>query len=390
MTAAGPGRRGGARSGPRRVVVAGTAFGRIYLEAVVSAPDSFTLAGIIARGSEYSRACAARYGVPLYTSVDQLPDDIDIACVVVRSGATGGPGADLARALLGRGIHVLQEHPVHATEITACLKAARQGLAAYAVNTLYPNVRSVRQFLAVARHLAGRGSPLFIDAACNSQVAYPLLDILGRVTGTLRPWSFQAWRTDDTAASTQPFRTLVARIGGVPVTLRVQNQMHPDDQDNHALLMHRVSVGYDAGVLGLAETHGPVLWNPRLHSPRDEAGRLVLGGPGTERLDVPSTLILGDHSVPTYQEVFSRIWPEAVVVALRDLCADIDDPSRRASAGQWALGVSLAWRDLTAALGMPELIRPDVPEALPVDLLDTVAWSAVDGGRPADRPVRVP
>lgn len=370
----------------RRVVVAGTAFGRIYLDAVASARDSFTLAGVLARGSEYSRECAERYGAPLYTRVEDIPDDVDIACVVVRSGATGGAGSDIARALLGRGIHVLQEHPVHATEITACLKAAKQGGAAYAVNTLYPNVRPIRQFLAVAEHLRKRQRIQFIDAACNSQVAYPLLDVLGRAAGDLRPWSFSACapRGDrPSSAAGQPFQSLSATIGGVPVTLRVQNQVHPEDPDNHSLLMHRIALGCDAGVLTLADTHGPVLWNPRLHSPRDPTGRLIMSGPGTERLAVESTSILGDQHMRSYHDVFARTWPDAVVVALHDLRRDIADPARRVRSGQWALGVSLAWRDMTERIGMPELIRPETPEPLPVDELRAAARAAVDEAAPS-------
>ncbi|MEM9491094.1 MAG: Gfo/Idh/MocA family oxidoreductase [Myxococcota bacterium] len=359
----------------KRVVVAGTAFGRVYLEGVASAPEEFELAGVLARGSAYSKECAERYGVPLYTAADQIPDDIDIVCVVVRSGATGGPGAEIARALLARGIHVLQEHPVHANEITTCLQAARRGRAAYAVNTLYPNVRPVRQFLAVAHYLRTHQRLQFIDAACNSQVAYPLLDILGRAAGNLRPWSFSecAPRDNSPSAPPQPFHSLTAMLGDVPVTLRVQNQVHPEDPDNHSLLMQSISLGCEAGVLHLADTHGPVLWNARLHSPRDSTDRLLMSGPGTERLAVPSTTILGDRQMRSYHGVFARTWPEAIAVALRDLCADIADPARRIKSGQWALSVSLAWRDLTKRLGMPELIRPPTPQPLPLEDLLSAA-----------------
>ncbi|WP_437904647.1 Gfo/Idh/MocA family oxidoreductase [Sorangium sp. So ce327] len=363
----------------KRVVVAGTAFGRIYLDAVASAQESFTLAGVLGRGSEFSRKCAERYGAPLYTRVEDIPGDIDIVCVVVRSGATGGPGSDLARTLLERGIHVLQEHPVHAAEITACLKAAKRGGAAYAVNTLYPNVRPIRQFLAAAEYIRKRQRIQFIDAACNSQVAYPLLDVIGRAAGDLRPWSFSECAPRGgrpSPVADQPFQSLSATLGGVPVTLRVQNQVHPEDPDNHSLLMHRISLGCDAGVLTLADTHGPVLWNPRMHSPRDPTGRLIMSGPGTDRLAVESTLILGDQHTRSYHDVFARTWPDAVVVALHDLCCDIADPPRRIRSGQWALGVSLAWRDLTERIGMPELIRPETPEPLPVDELRAAARAA--------------
>ncbi|MEV8393534.1 MULTISPECIES: Gfo/Idh/MocA family oxidoreductase [unclassified Streptomyces] len=359
---------------PLRVVVAGTSFGRIYLDAVRSAPERFELAGVLARGSAYSGECAERHGVPLFTSVAQVPDDVDIGCVVVRSGATGGPGSEIAQALLSRGVHVLQEHPVHAAEITECVRAARAGGAAYAVNTLYPDIQPVRRFLAAAGAVRRRQDIRFIDAACNSQVAYPLLDVIGRAVGTLRPWSFAEPRT----VAGQPFLSLNAVVGGVPVTLRVQNQVHPEDPDNHSFLMHRLALGCDGGVLSLADTHGPVLWNARMHAPRDPAGRLVMRGAGTGRLAEPSSTVLGPAATGTFHDVFGELWPDAVRRSLFSLCADIDRPERRARSAQWALGVSRSWADLTTRLGMPELIRPTEPEPLPA----TELTAAVEGLEP--------
>ncbi|MFK0117894.1 Gfo/Idh/MocA family oxidoreductase [Streptomyces sp. NPDC090994] len=365
---------------PLRVVVAGTAFGRIYLDAVRGDPEAFTLTGILAKGGDYSRRLAERSGVPLYTDAARLPDDTDVLCVVVRSGATGGPGSDIARTALRRGIHVLQEHPVHAGELADNLRAARDGDAAYAVGTLYPDLAPVRAFLAAAEVLRARGPVRFLDAACNSQVAYPLLDVLGRAAGTLRPWAFRAQPGPDAelaglTGQPQPFRTLHAVVGGAPVTLRVQNEVHPDDPDNHSHLLHRVSLGTDAGVLTLADTHGPVLFNPRLHAPRDTTGRLVLAGPGTERLATPSTVEL-HPAADSYHDVFAHLWPRAVLAALHRLRDAAADPALRPAAGQWALSVSRCWADLTAQLGLPELIRPPEPPVVPwTDLRDAAASS---------------
>ncbi|UZE15909.1 Gfo/Idh/MocA family oxidoreductase [Pseudomonas sp. B21-054] len=354
----------------KRVIVAGTAFGRIYLQALARAHDRYQLVGILSRGNAYSRACAEHYGVALYETVEQVPDDVDIACVVVRSGATGGVGGDLAQQLLRRGIHVLQEHPVHHREIAVCMQAARQGQAAYAVNTLYPNILAIRRFLAVAAYLHDHHGLAYIEAACNSQVAYPLLDILGRLAGGLRPWTFAA---PAPAFVGQPFTRLDARFNGIPISLRVQNQVHPKDPDNHSFLLHRLEVGCEAGVLSLADTHGPVLWNPRLHASRDSTDRLIMTGPGSERLAGP-TMVLLDPQVPkSYQQVFNQVWPDAVSIALDELCRDIDEPSRRLRSGVWATEVAMAWREMNNLIGMPVLIEPPVPRALPLAELQALA-----------------
>lgn len=363
---------------PLNVVVAGTGFGRVYLTALAAAPAPFRLTGVLANGSDYSRRCAQEYGAPLYTDPAQVPDDTDIVCVVVRSGATGGNGSQLAQSFLRRGMHVLQEHPVHHSEIAACLQAARDGDAAYAVNTLHPNLAPVRRFLAVADYLRANQRLHYIDAASNSQMIYPLLDLIGRAAGGMRPWSFGEALAD---SAKHPFRSLHGSLNGVPLSLRVQNQVHPDDPDNHSFLLGQVSLGCEAGVLILPDLHGPLLWNARLHSPRDDGGRLLMRGPGSERLAVTSTRALGDTDSGDYHHVFEQIWPGAVTYALHELRRDIADPSRRRRAGQWALSVSQAWRDLTHRIGLPELIRPDEPQALPIDELLAAAHSADgDGG----------
>ncbi|MDO3647775.1 Gfo/Idh/MocA family oxidoreductase [Nocardia mangyaensis] len=348
----------------------GTAFGRVYLRAVHDDPD-LELAGVVSRGSAASAGYAKSYGVPHYIGVDELPDDIDIACVAVRAGAAGGDGAKLAQHLLRRGIHVLQEHLLHPDELTDCLRTAREHGVRYRLNAFYPHLPPVRLFLAAAEILRERGRPLHVDAVAGSQVVYSLLDIIGRAVGGLRPWAIAdpvpvpadiAALTD----SSPPYTPLHAVIGGAPVSLRVQNQIHPGDPDNHALLLHRLAIAFEGGVLSLADTHGPVLWSPRLHTGRDATGRLVMGGPGTERLDVSSTEILGAAGEPTFRTVFDQMWPGSVGVALGELRADIADPGRSTAAAQWAATVTALWQRLTTALGPPELIRPPDPEPVPL------------------------
>ncbi|NEE02715.1 Gfo/Idh/MocA family oxidoreductase [Phytoactinopolyspora halotolerans] len=375
-----------------RVLVCGTGFGRIHLRAVHASAD-LDLAGVLSRGSDASRKVAARYGVPCYTSVEELPGDIDIACVAVPSGTGAGDGAQLAQRLLERGIHVLHEHPLHPEELADCLRTAREHGVRYRVNTLYPHVEPIRRFTSAAEILRRRQPPLFIDAACGVQVLYSLLDVVARTVGGVRPWRFgePASLPPDLAAlaaAPAPYTSLHGVIGGVPLTLRVQNQLNPSDPDNHALLLHRISIGFEAGVLALVDTHGPVLWSPRLHSTRDGDGRLVLDGPGTERLDVAATEHVGTHAAPTFREVFDRIWPDAVAAALVELHRDIDErradvagpadaaPARApgpgpassaaAQASQWALSIATLWQELSDRLGPVTLIDPPEPEPVPL------------------------
>ena len=341
----------------------GTVFGRFYLDALRPAPPGFELAGVLAGGGARSRATAERYGVPYYTAVDRLPDDVDAACVVVRAGVGGGPGTELARALLARGVHVLQEQPVHPEEMAGCLRLARANGVQYRVNAFYPHLAPVRGFLARARALRELRPPRYAEAACSGQVLYPLLDMLGRALGGLGPWAFAdpAPLADVRAATgaAVPFRVLHGAIAGVPLTLRVQNQIHPGDPDNHAHLLHRITLGTDAGALTLAETHGPVLWSPRLHVDRTADGLPALEGPHTGRLDQPSTTVLDAGAPLSFRQTFGTVWPDGVRHALAELRTAVSDPSGRAAAAQYALTVGRMWLDLTTRLGRPELVEAE-------------------------------
>ncbi|MER5550621.1 Gfo/Idh/MocA family oxidoreductase [Streptomyces sp. NPDC002793] len=366
---------------PFRVLVCGTNFGRFYAESVRRRPG-YVLAGILSRGSAASRAYAEEAGVPHHTDLDRLPDGIDAACVAVSSSISGGEGTALARALMDRGIHVLQEHPVHLTELTDSLKHARRRGVQYRLNTHYPHVAPVRSFIEAARRLTTLQKPLFVDAATPVHLMHPMVDILGQALGTLRPWRFADPAAVPADIGPQPFRTLQGVIGGVPVTLRVHHELDPSDRDNHALHWHRVSIGTEGGVLTLADTHGPVLWSPRLHITRDPGHRFVLDGPGTGGLDLGTTAVVG--TTGTFRNVFTDLWPQAIGSALdglRDAAALGGDALR---AGQYDLAVCRIWSDLAARLGPPEIVRPATPRPLSAgDLFPAPEPAAVPARRAA-------
>jgi thiazolinyl imide reductase len=404
-----------------KVIVCGTRFGQVYLEAFRNEafrdeafrneafrneafrneafrneafrdPASpYELAGILATGSQRSQACARRYGAPLYTAPDQLPADVDIACVVIRGGLLGGRGSQLAQELMARGIHVLQEHPLHHDELAECLRVARRHRVVYHLNAFYPHQVPVRRFVAAARVLLARRPARYVDAACGFQLAYSLLDILGEALGGVRPYAFgspPAALSAEVAGATAldvPFRSVAGVLAGVPLTLRVQNQMDPADPDNYAHLMHRISIGTEAGNLTLVGTHGPVVWTARPDFPRAVADPSA--APHFDALRAgsappDSATVLGPAGAPSFDELFATVWPAGVVHALDTLRHAIEtgaDPLRR---GQYHLTLCRLWQDLTLRLGPPDLVSAQPPRMLTGDELAELS-AAADGVRPS-------
>lgn len=345
-----------------QAVVCGTAFGRFYLRALARHPD-IELVGILSRGSEASARYAQEMHIAHYHSVEALPETITLACVVVRAGVSGGSGAEIACALLRRGIHVLQEHPLHPDELALCLRTAHQHRVRYDVNAFYPHVRAVMRFLQAAALLRKSQPIVYLEGACGAQILYPWLDMAARALGRVQPCRLALSQP----AQTGPYTCLQGDIGGVPVTLRVQNQIHPGDADNHALLLHRMTLVAESGVLTLADTHGPALWHPRLHTHRDATHRLVLEGLGTERLAALSSTILPGSEPDTFRSVFDTHWPQAINRALGMFIASIGNPALAQCQSAWALGVTTCWHQISTVLGPPTFIEPSEPPVVALD-----------------------
>jgi thiazolinyl imide reductase len=347
--------------------VCGTTFGQVYLEGLRGSGGRFVLAGILAHGSDRSRACAEHYGVPLFGAVDELPADIDIACVVVRGALLGGRGTELARQLMSRGIHVLQEQPVHHDEVADCLRVAGRHGVCYRLNSFYRHLPATRRFIELAGMLLRQRRALYLDAACCIQVGFPLLDVLFAMLQKTRPWRFEHAPSSgalcELGRQRPLFQQLHGLFGGVWTTLRVQNQIHPSDPDDYAHLLHRITLGTDAGDLLLTSSHGPIVWSARPEIPRevrDADSQRLFAHSSLERSSV-CTEILSSTAGASQRALFQSDWPQAVRHALGELVASIESPKDALREGQNQLALCRAWQDVVDALGLPQLIPDDAP-----------------------------
>ena len=246
----------------RRVIVVGAAFGEWYLNAFMQLDAPLELAGLMSTGSERSRQLAHDFGILLYTDSQALPDDIDIACIVVSSTVAGGAGTRLAEAFLARGVHVIQEHPVHPDDVCALQQRAAQHQCHYWVSSLYPHVPAGRCWASEARQISERlqEPARFIRLTTSRQLLYSTLDLL------LSAQPIDAEAIDITLIDTDAdFHLLRYRWSTGTATLWLQRYQDRASPDMHSLVMHHQQIGWNEGYLTLNASYGPVIWSSTLH-----------------------------------------------------------------------------------------------------------------------------
>lgn len=332
------------------VVVAGTTFGRKYLEAVEACPGA-ELVGILGRGSERTKRVAARAGVPLYTDPAELPVSVDVACVAVRADVVGGSGTTLARRLLERGISVLQELPVSESEVASCLRIAAasgrgsEGAGAgvvYAVADFYLRLPAVQAFLGAAHELAAAEPILAISGHCSVQVGFPLAGILAELPLLAHPARL--------APVADSGGMIAGHLGSTAVNLQCTTALDPVDTDNNvqfpALSLHTA-----AGVLRLADVHGPVTFTPTLRLP--ETTRSSDRFPAAE-LTTPAAEELYSFA-GSQGDCLAEQWPQAMAHEIAAVAGAEGtlDPAR----AQRTLAAAAVWENLNRGAGFPTPMR---------------------------------
>lgn len=331
-----------------KVLVCGTTFGRIYINGIRKLRPKYEIAGILSRGSKQSRKCAEEYNIPLYTDIEDIDKEkFDLACVVVRTGIVGGQGTNIALKLLSKGINVIQEQPVHYNELLECYKIAKKNNCKYFLNTFYSHLTNIEKFKSIAQKIMKNTSPVYIDASCSLQVLFPLLDILGSMMGGLKPFIIE----DKVNIQGEIFSLLSGKLKGIPIAIRVQNQIASNNPDNFFHFLHKITLGTEGGSLILTDTNGSILWNPRLFIPHDETGTLNLYT-SPKYLNLPVTEIITANEEVTYKEIYEDLWPEAISNAIEYFTILLDDECKYKSSMQYNLSLCSVWNSVGEAIGV--------------------------------------
>ncbi|MBE8595760.1 Gfo/Idh/MocA family oxidoreductase [Xenorhabdus sp. BG5] len=249
---------------PRRVLIVGSKFGELYLNAFLQPQPGLELAGILAQGSPRSQQLARDFNVTVFRSLDELPDDIDIACVVIRAEVIGGKGDQLTQALLARGISVIQEHPLDAEAIKRHQSTANQYNAMFWVNSFYSQCQAGRSWLHAAHQIdqLSQQRPVSGYLTTSRQLLFSALDLL--LQGCHCPEQIEIAYVGQRS---NVFHRFELSIAGTTITLDVQSYLDPRDPDMHNLVMHKMTLIWSAGYLTQEASYGPVIWTPVLHAP---------------------------------------------------------------------------------------------------------------------------
>ncbi|WP_271271072.1 Gfo/Idh/MocA family oxidoreductase [Aliamphritea hakodatensis] len=303
----------------RRIVIVGAKFGELYLNHFIDPQPGLELAGVLSTGSARSASLATAFGVPLYTSAEMLPDDIDVACVVIRAANIGGPGNALTEQLIRKGIHVIQEHPVSPHELQRHLRLAREHSVQYRVNSFYATTPAAAKFISAAIQVSAQfpDQPSDGSFVTSRQLLYSALDILLQAIDCRESVSVEL------LGRLSRFDIFSLKTGSTELLLRLQNYLDPDDPDMHSLVMHQITLGWPAGYLTLNDSYGPVCWSPVLYADNhldSSSGMYQSSGTENSYQDKHASIIL-HRPADCVRECIEVQGPEGVGRVLSQFCA---------------------------------------------------------------------
>ena len=334
----------------QRVLIVGAKFGEMYLNAFMQPPEGLELAGLLAQGSPRARALSQAFAIPLYTAPEQITEMPDIACIVVRSTVAGGAGTRLARYFLERGVHVIQEHPLHPDDIALLQGLAREKGCAYWINTFYTHARAGRTWIGDAGDLHRRLNRAAQTAQLTTsrQLLYSSLDML------LLALDVEAAAvSSDVVARFHDFDCLKLSWPGGEACLMLQRYIDPDDPDMHSLIMHRLLLGWPEGYLSLESSYGPVIWSSSLYVARHQDSDLSL----YQRQDIlrEPPALTRCPSPATWRDGCEVSGPEGVSWLLQQLREHIAGaPVPRACAAGHQADLARLWQQILSAVGSAE------------------------------------
>ena len=332
-----------------KVLVCGTTFGQSYMRAI-SENENLELVGIYANGSKRSIDCSKKYNVPLFKNVTSLPFDIDMAFVIVKSSVLGGEGTKIAKQLLNRGIHVMQEHPINYNEISECCRIAVKNKVCYKVGDLYPFLESIKKFCDTSLFLNTNDRFKYASIISSSQGLYSLSAILANSLSNYRNFTID----DRETKINYPFTKLKLTNGEEDIFLQIHNEVSENDGNNHMHLLHRMIFFYDSGRLELNDTFGGLCWRSRMNISESDVYQKKTKHDYDFR---PMSINLIKEEENSYDELLRTIFPNAIEKQIEEFIKEIREGTMDIAVLQKEILISEKWSVLSSVIGFPKLVN---------------------------------
>lgn len=350
-----------------KAVVCGTGFGMFYIEAIKHLPEEFELVGIVAKGSERSRKCAESYGVKIYNTVAEVPEDVDLACVAIRSSSLGGSGTDMTVEFLNRGINVILEQPVHHDDLKLCFKTAQKNKCCFMTGDLYMNMPEIRRFLQICHFMKTKGEKIeYIKAGSCVQAFYPFVEIFNQLV------SGSEITINDVGEQMGGFKQITGMAGDIPFSFQFNNSMNPQDPDNHMQILHNFCCYYQSGRLELVDSRGPLIWYQRMNMPWSILKDGVFPETYPEHMLAPNMEILTpdlSRITKPYYQIALESWTNCISMDLQKIRKMSGDRKKFIIKAQQEQKASRLWNDLTQKFGYASLNSSLDPKTISLEEL---------------------
>lgn len=328
-----------------KVIVCGVGFGNFYLRALEGLKDELELAGILSRGSTESKLYADKYGIPLFTNIEELPDDIDMACVVIKTEVMGGSGEKIAIQLMRKGINVILEHPIHYKNIVNCYKEASKNKVFFTIGDLYIYLNHIKRMINFIEER--KEEILEMDIECSARATFPLLHALTYIKPDMRPIIVN--QSNEVLGINQ---IITGILGNTPFLLRVNNEIDKENPDSYMRMFFTIELILKSGRLRLDDIHGPLIYYPTLYLPFNKQSAVDIQE-DFGKIHMHSAEYIGEKIIYPYEKIFNIYWPEAIaenILNFKSIIVGSRGNKKYNSESQKNLLCSQCWQEISRYL----------------------------------------
>lgn len=338
----------------KKCIVCGSRFGQFYIEAMKDI-SNIKLDGLLALGSQRSIDCANHYKIKLYDDVDELPDDIKLACIAIKSEVQGGKGNLIAESLLKRGVDVIFEQPLSEKEYSTLFKLAKKEKRYFTVCNLYSQLPGVQNIIDNFRNIKKEQKVKYINIEFATQLSYPVAQLLSLLLPEIKNVEFK-----DSKKEEGPFQFVSTTINETQLNLIAYNEVVENEIDNFMRLLLNIKIGFEGGELNLLDPHGYVYWREYIQFPdchRIPSSLFDVPPKGMIRKNID---FIYSNSNLTQQRIFTELWPDIISKEIYlYLNKDQQDKRYFNVLAQNQINSSIIWKKIMKSFGYPRFVAKD-------------------------------